>query len=117
MIRVIQSSCRPAASSFSAAAPFTAAAQHEQTKYRRCYLAQYSAEPIMNRDGSELWGRAEAFLENGVRLEPACERRIYPNSSSVPRISIGSAKICQAASIISRNTSAQGSRPNKALRR
>ncbi|MDE2952035.1 MAG: phytanoyl-CoA dioxygenase family protein [Chloroflexota bacterium] len=34
-------------------------------KYRRCYLAQYSAEPIMNRDGSELWGRAEPLLRKG----------------------------------------------------
>ncbi|MCY3782080.1 MAG: phytanoyl-CoA dioxygenase family protein [Chloroflexi bacterium] len=38
--------------------------------YRRCYLAQYSAEPIMNRDGSELWGRAEPILENGERIGP-----------------------------------------------
>ena len=39
-------------------------------KYRRSYLAQYSAEPIMNRDGSELWGRAEPILKNGERLPP-----------------------------------------------
>ena len=39
-------------------------------KYRRCYLAQYSAEPIMNRDGSALWGRAEAILRNGAQVEP-----------------------------------------------
>jgi len=37
-------------------------------KYRRCYLAQYSAEPIMNRDGSELWGRAEPILVAGERM-------------------------------------------------
>lgn len=36
--------------------------------YRRCYLAQYSAEPIMNRDGSELWNRAEPILRNGERV-------------------------------------------------
>ena len=36
--------------------------------YRRCYLAQYSAEPIMNRDGSELWGRAEPILVDGARV-------------------------------------------------
>ena len=36
--------------------------------YRRCYLAQYSAEPIMNRDGSELWGRAEPILRDGERV-------------------------------------------------
>ena len=39
-------------------------------KYRRCYLAQYSAEPIMNRDGSALWGRAEPILQNGERVGP-----------------------------------------------
>ena len=37
-------------------------------KYRRCYLAQYSAEPIMNRDGTELWGRAEPILVDGARF-------------------------------------------------
>ncbi|MDE2776583.1 MAG: phytanoyl-CoA dioxygenase family protein [Chloroflexota bacterium] len=39
-------------------------------KYRRCYLAQYSAEPIMNRDGSALWGRAEPVLQHGERVGP-----------------------------------------------
>ncbi len=39
-------------------------------QYRRCYLAQYSAEPIMNRDGTRLWGRAEAVLQNGERVAP-----------------------------------------------
>ncbi len=39
-------------------------------KYRRCYLAQYSAEPIMNRDGSALWGRAEPVLKDGLRQGP-----------------------------------------------
>ena len=39
-------------------------------KYRRSYLAQYSAEPIMNRDGTELWGRAEPVLQNGARVGP-----------------------------------------------
>ncbi len=37
-------------------------------KYRRCYLAQYSSEPIMNRDGTALWGRAEPLLRNGEWL-------------------------------------------------
>ena len=36
--------------------------------YRRSYLAQYSAEPIMNKDGSKLWGRAEPVLKDGVRV-------------------------------------------------
>jgi len=39
-------------------------------QYRRCYLAQYSAEPIMNRDGTKLWGRAEPVLQNGERVGP-----------------------------------------------
>ena len=39
-------------------------------KYRRSYLAQYSSEPIMNRDGTGLWGRAEPVLQNGVRVSP-----------------------------------------------
>ncbi|MCY3798103.1 MAG: phytanoyl-CoA dioxygenase family protein, partial [Chloroflexi bacterium] len=37
-------------------------------QYRRCYLAQYSAEPIMNRDGTALWGRAEPVLRSGKRV-------------------------------------------------
>ena len=45
-------------------------------KYRRSYLAQYSAEPIMNRDGSELWGRAEAILIDGAF---AARRRSSPS--------------------------------------
>ncbi len=36
--------------------------------YRRCYLAQYSAEPVMNRDGTQLWGRAEPILRGGERM-------------------------------------------------
>ena len=39
-------------------------------QYRRCYLAQYSSEPIMNRDGTALWGRAESILQNGERATP-----------------------------------------------
>lgn len=34
-------------------------------KVRRIYLPQYSAEPIMNPDGSKLWGLAEPFLKDG----------------------------------------------------
>lgn len=40
-------------------------------KYRRSYLAQYSAEPIMNRDGTELWGLAAPVLQNGAPVGPA----------------------------------------------
>ena len=37
-------------------------------QYRRCYLAQYSAEPIMNRDGTGYHARAEPILQNGERV-------------------------------------------------
>ncbi len=37
-------------------------------RYRRSYLAQYSAEPIMSKDGAKLWGRAEPVLQNGQRV-------------------------------------------------
>ncbi len=33
--------------------------------YRRSYLAQYSPEPIMSKDGSHLWNRAEPVLRAG----------------------------------------------------
>jgi hypothetical protein len=36
--------------------------------YRRSYLAQYSAEPIMNKDSSALWQRAEPVLVDGQRV-------------------------------------------------
>ena len=39
-------------------------------RYRRCYLAQYSPEPIMNPDGSKLWARAEPVLLDGARVAP-----------------------------------------------
>jgi ectoine hydroxylase-related dioxygenase (phytanoyl-CoA dioxygenase family) len=35
---------------------------------RRVYLAQYSCEPIMNADGSKLWGSAVPFLKNGENI-------------------------------------------------
>ena len=38
--------------------------------YRRCYLAQYSPEPIMNRAGTGYHARAELVLENGVLQQP-----------------------------------------------
>ncbi len=37
-------------------------------QYRRCYLAQYSAEPIMNRAGTGFHARAEPILQNGERV-------------------------------------------------
>ena len=36
--------------------------------WRRVYLAQYSAEPILKQDGSGLWGHAVPFLENGEKV-------------------------------------------------
>ena len=38
---------------------------------RRCYLAQYSAEPIMNREGTGLWGQAVPILRDGQLARPA----------------------------------------------
>jgi ectoine hydroxylase-related dioxygenase (phytanoyl-CoA dioxygenase family) len=35
---------------------------------RRVYLPQYSAEPILKRDGSAPWGLAEPFLKDGGRV-------------------------------------------------
>jgi hypothetical protein len=32
---------------------------------RRIYLPQYSAEPILSADGSQLWAFAEPFLKDG----------------------------------------------------
>ena len=34
-------------------------------QWRRVYLAQYSAEPILKQDGSGLWGHAVPFLHEG----------------------------------------------------
>ncbi|MYC96364.1 MAG: phytanoyl-CoA dioxygenase family protein [Caldilineaceae bacterium SB0661_bin_32] len=35
------------------------------SRVRRCYLAQYSAEPIMNREGTDLWGQAIPIVQDG----------------------------------------------------
>jgi ectoine hydroxylase-related dioxygenase (phytanoyl-CoA dioxygenase family) len=37
-------------------------------KMRRSYLAQYSAEPIMSKDGSKIWAQAVPFLKDGKRV-------------------------------------------------
>ncbi len=37
-------------------------------KMRRVYLPQYSAEPLMNADGTKLWNLAEPFIQNGERV-------------------------------------------------
>lgn len=38
-------------------------------KMRRTYLAQYSSEPIMNKDGTALWAAAVPFLQDGKRVD------------------------------------------------
>jgi ectoine hydroxylase-related dioxygenase (phytanoyl-CoA dioxygenase family) len=37
---------------------------------RRSYLAQYSAEPILKKDGSGPWAQAVPLLLNGQRVAP-----------------------------------------------
>ena len=37
-------------------------------KMRRVYLSQYSAEPILTKDGSKNWGLAVPFLHEGKRV-------------------------------------------------
>ncbi len=37
-------------------------------QWRRVYLAQYSAEPILKQDGSGLWGQAVPFLRSGENI-------------------------------------------------
>ena len=49
---------------------FHRSGQNTTGKMRRCYLAQYSAEPIMSKDGSKLWGQAIPLLRNGKRVAP-----------------------------------------------
>ncbi len=43
---------------------------------RRSYLAQYSSEPIMKKDGSEMWAQAVPLLVGGQRVAP-----VYANKS------------------------------------
>ena len=45
---------------------FHSSGNNTTQKPRRAYLAQYSAEPILSRDGSRLWGNAEPFMVDGV---------------------------------------------------
>ena len=45
---------------------------------RRCYLAQYSAEPIMNREGTGLWGQAIPILKDGRLCRPQVLEQIGP---------------------------------------
>jgi len=41
-------------------------------KMRRSYLAQYSSEPILKKDGSGLWNKAVPLLQNGQLVKPDC---------------------------------------------
>jgi len=38
------------------------------SQMRRSYLAQYSAEPILSKDGSEIWAQAVPVLQEGKRV-------------------------------------------------
>ena len=49
---------------------FHRSSQNTTDRMRRSYLAQYSAEPIMNKDGTELWGQAVPLLKEGKRVSP-----------------------------------------------
>lgn len=41
---------------------------NQTNRMRRVYLPQYSAEPILNKDGTQNYGMAEPFLEDGERV-------------------------------------------------
>lgn len=47
---------------------FHRSSPNTSTGWRRIYLTQYSAEPIMTREGDKLWGKAEPFLSNGQNV-------------------------------------------------
>lgn len=47
---------------------FHRSGSNKTSAYRRSYLAQYSPEPIMSKDGSKLWGRAEPVVIDGKRV-------------------------------------------------
>ena len=49
---------------------FHSSGNNTTQKPRRAYLAQYSAEPILSRDGSRLWGHAEPFVVDGKNPLP-----------------------------------------------
>ena len=44
---------------------FHSSGTNETGELRRAYLAQYSAEPLLSRDQTRLWGNAEPLLING----------------------------------------------------
>jgi ectoine hydroxylase-related dioxygenase (phytanoyl-CoA dioxygenase family) len=47
---------------------FHRSGSNQTENMRRVYLAQYSCEPIMNADGTKLWGAAVPFLHNGENI-------------------------------------------------
>ena len=47
---------------------FHCSSPNTSDRVRRSYLAQYSAEPIMKKDGSGLWGQAVPLLKDGLRV-------------------------------------------------
>lgn len=49
---------------------FHRSGQNSTDKMRRSYLAQYSAEPIMNKENTELWGTAYPILVDGALEKP-----------------------------------------------
>lgn len=49
---------------------FHRSGQNTTNKMRRSYLAQYSAEPIMNKAGDGYWNQAVPVVINGQKVEP-----------------------------------------------
>ena len=44
---------------------FHSSGTNQTSNLRRAYLAQYSAEPLLSRDQTRLWGNAEPLLIDG----------------------------------------------------
>ncbi|MAS35267.1 MAG: phytanoyl-CoA dioxygenase [Anaerolineaceae bacterium] len=49
---------------------FHRSGQNTTDKMRRSYLAQYSAEPIMDKTGEKLWNQAVPVVRHGQKVEP-----------------------------------------------
>lgn len=47
---------------------FHRSGSNQTERMRRVYLAQYSCEPIMNRDGTGIWGNAVPFIKDGENI-------------------------------------------------
>ena len=48
---------------------FHRSGMNSTAQQRRVYLPQYSSEPIMNKEGTDFWGFADAFVKNGERVK------------------------------------------------